>query len=154
MANSLVAMLVALPLLLAACIGAPRIELGVREGRLNPCPTTKNCVSTHGDSPSNHIAPIAYTVPAEEAMRAIHAAVVELPRARIVAAEPLYLHAEVGTTLSRSVDDLEIYLDDAAKLVHMRSIARSGFNDMGANRRRLVDLSKKLKPALAERSGR
>lgn len=77
-------------------------------------------------------------------MNRVSAVVLSLPGARIETATDTYLHASVKTQLFRFVDDLELLLDSEAGLVHVRSASRIGSWDLGANRRRVERLRRKL----------
>jgi uncharacterized protein (DUF1499 family) len=77
-------------------------------------------------------------------MDRVRQVVLSLPGARIEAATDTYLHARVRTPLFRFVDDLEILLDSEAGLVHVRSASRIGDWDLGANRRRVEWLRRRL----------
>jgi uncharacterized protein (DUF1499 family) len=44
----------------------------------------------------------------------------------------------------RYVDDVEFYLDEKSKLIHVRSASRIGKGDMGVNRKRIEAIRKEL----------
>lgn len=69
------------------------------------------------------------------------------PRVRIAAERPGYLHAEYASRVFGFVDDVELELDPAATLVHVRSASRIGRSDFGANRARVEDLRTRLAAA-------
>ena len=125
-------------------------NLGISNGQLTPCPDSPNCVSSQADpaDDTHYMAPLAYTVSAEAAMGAVRDAVDKTARSTIIRAEDNYLHAEVRSAVFRFVDDVEVYLDDEAKLLHFRSASRVGKGDLGVNRKRMQDLAETLKPAL------
>jgi uncharacterized protein (DUF1499 family) len=60
-----------------------------------------------------------------------------MKRSRIVKTEDTYIHAEFTSAIFRFVDDVEFYLDDTAKTIHMRSASRVGKSDFGVNRKRM-----------------
>jgi uncharacterized protein (DUF1499 family) len=115
-------------------------SLGVRDGRLAPCPDTPNCVCTHAADDAHHIEPLAHDGTAEEAMSRLKAALTTLPRTRVVAEAPDYLRAECTSLLFRFVDDVEFLIDRERKVIHFRSASRVGRSDLGANRRRMEAL--------------
>ena len=47
--------------LLAACAGERPQNLGIRDGRLSPCPDRPNCVSSQGIDQKHFIAPLVVT---------------------------------------------------------------------------------------------
>lgn len=65
-----------------------------------------------------------------------------MPRTRIVKEDGVYLHAEVRSFLFRFVDDLEFLIDTEQSLIHMRSASRTGYSDLGVNRRRVEHVRK------------
>ena len=114
-------------------------NLGVRAGRLAPCPGTPNCVCSQAEA-AHAIAPFTYTGSPDEALARLHTLLAGWPRTRIVTATNDYLHAECRSLLFRFVDDVEFVLDRAAKVIHCRSASRAGYWDLGVNRRRLEAL--------------
>ena len=118
-------------------------NLGVKDGRLAPCKRTPNCVSSQAEpqDPEHYIAPIAF----RGTMRELRAAVESMPRATVVSAEGQYLYAEFRTRLMRYVDDVELYYDERAGLVQVRSASRLGRRDFGVNRGRVEELRVRLR---------
>jgi len=110
--------------------------LGVRNGRLAPCPGTPNCVSSYEQGRS-HTAPLAYRGSPAEAMVRLQAILATLPGVRLTELRADYLRAEARSRLFGFVDDMELKLDAAAGVVHVRSAARLGHSDFGVNRRRV-----------------
>ncbi len=127
-------------------------ELGVHDGRLAPCLTLPNCISSQA-SPNDggHYLPaIPYRGGNEEALDAVREVVMAMPRTRIITSDDGYLHAEFRTLIMRFVDDVEFVLDDHERVIHFRSSSRVGYYDLGVNRRRI----KRISRALLRRSGR
>lgn len=112
-------------------------------GRVRPCRrSSPNCVSTR--SPGRRgAAPIPFTGRVEAAQERLRRALATLPRVTVVTDEPGYLRAEARTRLG-FVDDLELELvqrpdpatGEPAGRIHFRSAARTGWWDLGVNRRR------------------
>lgn len=115
---------------------AERIELGVTDGRLEPCPDTPNCVSTMAEDPTHRVEPIHYGVTSEEAMRAARKALESLARVRIIRQEQRYIRAEARTSVFRFIDDVEIFVPEGQSVAHYRSASRAGRGDFGVNRSR------------------
>ncbi len=135
---SINALLLALPaILLVGCQGARPADLGVHDGKLLPCPSSHNCVSSQAADEGHRVAPLPYTGTAEEALKKLKVIVRSLPRTTIVTETPAYLHAESASFLFRFVDDLEFLVDDRAKVIHVRSASRLGYSDLGVNGRRI-----------------
>lgn len=122
-------------------------SLGANNGQLQPCPDTPNCVSTQAaQSDTEHfIAPVPYTGETDFMMTQILKVVSAMPRATVIKQEGNYLHVEFRSQVFRFVDDVEFYLDDTTKLIHFRSAARLGQSDMGVNRKRMTEITEKLK---------
>ncbi|MDW8469072.1 MAG: DUF1499 domain-containing protein [Burkholderiales bacterium] len=121
-------------------------HLGLRAGKLAPCPSSPNCVSSQADpSDSVHyVAPIAFDGEPAAAMAAVRAAIEATPGATIVREEADYLHAEFRTRVLRFVDDVEFAFDAGARVIHVRSASRVGWSDLGANRRRVEALRARI----------
>lgn len=114
--------------------------LGPRDGKLLPCPSTPNCVSSQATHARDLVEPLAFAGTAEEALQRARAALLALPRTRVVAEGPGYLRAECTTLVYRFVDDVELLADAEAKVLHVRSASRVGTTDFGANRKRVEAL--------------
>ena len=55
----------------------------------------------------------------------------------MVEEKPGYLYAQSTTRLLKFTDDVELALDAANKLIHVRSSSRLGRKDFGVNRARI-----------------
>jgi len=113
-------------------------NLGAKDGRLAPCRRTPNCVSSQADPADreHYIAPISF----RGAMSELRRAVESMERATVITADSRYLYAEYRTRLLRYVDDVELFYDERAGLVHVRSASRLGRRDFGVNRKRVEAL--------------
>jgi uncharacterized protein (DUF1499 family) len=113
---------------------------------LAPCPSSPNCVSTlaPGEDSQHAIAPYPYRKSRPEAKEFLKAIVARLPRTKLVQEEEDYLHYEFTSLLLRFVDDVEFFFDENSKIVHFRSASRTGYSDLGVNRRRMEDLRSRL----------
>jgi uncharacterized protein (DUF1499 family) len=60
-----------------------------------------------------------------------------LPRTKLVDEDESYLHYEFTSLLLRFVDDVEFLLDETTKTIHFRSASRTGYSDLGVNRKRM-----------------
>ena len=122
---------------MVACSGSRSKNLGIAEGKLAPCPKSPNCVSSQSEDKEHYIAPIVYDQTLNKAREKLIAVVQSMQRSRIAKNEDGYIHAEFTSALFRFVDDVEFYLDDTAKTIHMRSASRVGYSDFGVNRKRM-----------------
>ncbi len=128
----------ALAVVLTACSGAPPVT------RLSPCPASPNCVSSKAVDAAHRIEPFAYGGEPGDALARVKAAALSFPRAAVVAEEPGYLKMTFTSALFRFVDDVEFDVDEAAKVVNVRSASRVGYSDLGANRKRIEAIRAKL----------
>jgi uncharacterized protein (DUF1499 family) len=139
-----VALAAIVAILLQACASEPPDTLGVRNGKLAPCPDSPNCVSTEASDEGHATAPFVLEMPPERAWPLVREAVESLPGTVVVRATDDYLHAESTTPLMRYVDDLELLLQGDRGRIAVRSASRVGWSDMGANRERVWQLRREL----------
>jgi len=109
----------------------------MNERILSPCPSSPNCVSTHATDEGHAIMPFGYRKARAEAKEALKAVLATLPRAKLVDEDESYLHYECTSLLLRFVDDVEFLFDETTKTVHFRSASRTGYSDLGVNRKRM-----------------
>ncbi len=107
---------------------------------LRPCPSSPNCVSTQATDEGHAIVPLRYKKPRAEAKEALKATIAALPRVTLVEEDEFYLHYEFTSLLFRFVDDVEFLFDDDAHIIHFRSASRTGYGDLGVNRKRMEEL--------------
>jgi uncharacterized protein (DUF1499 family) len=126
-------------LALLFCLGLASCSVstarGLEDGRLRPCPKSPNCVSS--EAPAHDLAPFA---PADENRLERLREVIVSQGGSIEAEDAGYLHATFRSRIFGFVDDLECRLDGG--LIHIRSAARTGWWDLGTNRRRVERLRK------------
>lgn len=129
-------------LFMSCCSGTRPATLGIKEGRLSPCPGSPNCVSTQAAGDKHSIDPIRYTGTKEQAKQRLVQVISSMKRAKIITDEGDYLYAEFTSLLFRFVDDVEFSFDEVNKLIHFRSASRLGYSDLGANRKRMEAIRK------------
>jgi uncharacterized protein (DUF1499 family) len=117
---------------------------------LSPCPDSPNCVSTLSPpQDSRHaIAPYRFSRTKSDAKALLKTVIAGLPRTRLVEEDETYLHYEFTSLLLRFVDDVEFLFDDEAKAIHFRSASRTGYGDLGVNRRRMEDIRSRIEGKL------
>lgn len=108
--------------------------------QLAQCPSSPNCVSTQATDEGHAIAPLRYRKSRAEAKEALKDVVRTMPRTKLVAEDESYLHYEFTSLLLRFVDDVEFLLDDENKTLHFRSASRTGYGDLGVNRKRMEEI--------------
>ena len=117
---------------------------GLVDGKLAPCPNSPNCVCSQDVRPAHSIAPLTSTGPWPAARQKLLSVIRSMPRSRVVTEQADYIHAEFASAVFGFVDDVEFGVDAAAHLIHVRSAARTGYFDLGVNRRRVEDIRSKL----------
>jgi len=120
-------------------------NLGVKEGKLAPCPGSPNCVSSQApESDREHqIGAIAYKSSAT-ALSNLKSVIASMERTKIITATNDYLYVEFTSGLMGFVDDVEFYLDSGAGVLQVRSASRLGESDLGVNRKRIEEIRSKL----------
>ena len=111
---------------------------------MTPCPKTPNCVSSVDMDPKHFIEPLQFRGIATDAHERLLKILYSLKRVRVVASEEDYIHAEFVSAIFRFVDDVEFYLDDRNKVIHVKSASRVGYSDLGVNRRRVENIRKRF----------
>jgi uncharacterized protein (DUF1499 family) len=125
--------------ILARVVKSPA-NLGVRDGKLAPCPNSPNCVSTQSQDPRHQIASIPYTTSVAEARARVLEVIRSMPRTTIITDDPTYVHAEFRTKGMGYVDDVELMFDETAQVIHFRSSSRLPYWDWGVNRERMEEI--------------
>jgi len=124
-------------------------------GRLARSPK-RNVVGSLVDRPALRVSPLGFgggKGEADRAWAAARAAVLELPKTRIVREAPGYLHAECASAIFGFVDDLELEFAPGGQAIHLRSASRVGRSDFGANRGRIERLREVYLEILAAGGG-
>ena len=123
--------------ILSSCSDEKRLDVGVRESRLTPCPDSPNCVSSQNSDSAYSVVPLTYDSEAGKVIADLKVVVGTMKGATIVSESALYLHVVFQSDVFRFIDDVEFVVDEVAKVVHVRSASRMGYYDFGVNRRRV-----------------
>jgi len=107
---------------------------------LAPCPDRPNCVSSQAPDEAHRVAPLALGADPARGWERLVRLVESWPRTRVVARTPEALDAEVSSRLFGFIDDLSLRFDPEAGVAHVRSASRTGYSDLGVNRRRVEEL--------------
>ena len=110
------------------------------DDRLEPCPDKPNCVSSDAPDRAHRVQPFELTATPEQAWKAARAAVAAMPRTTIIAESGSALRAECRSLLLGFVDDLDLRLRRDEGVIAVRSASRTGYGDLGVNRRRVAQL--------------
>jgi uncharacterized protein (DUF1499 family) len=116
--------------------------------KLTPCPDTPNCVSSLAEDTKHFIEPISYEGEKALAQHELLGILNSFKRVRVVRIEEDYIHAEFLSFIFRFVDDVEFFFDKAKKLIQVRSASRTGYSDLGVNRRRMEEIRKQFDPKI------
>ena len=119
-------------------------NLGVYSGRLAPCPSSPNCVSSYSQDAQHGIAALSYDSEPEMAIANLKQIIESMPRTNIVKEDEDYLYAEFTSKIMGYVDDVEFYVDKEANAIQVRSASRLGESDLGVNRERVETIREKL----------
>jgi uncharacterized protein (DUF1499 family) len=119
--------------------GTRPANLGLAAGKLRAGDWKPNWVSSQletGDA-KHFIEPLRISGSRQHAWAALEKAVRAIPGAKVVTSEAGYMHVEFASKLMGFVDDAEFALDTPGALIHVRSGARLGLDDLGVNRKRI-----------------
>ena len=122
---------------LRAIVGEGKVMTTMSKRTLSACPSSPNCVSTQAIDEEHAITPFRYAKARAEAKEFLKAVMATLPRTKLVVEDDSYLHYEFTTLLLRFVDDVEFLFDETTKTIHFRSASRTGYSDLGVNRKRM-----------------
>lgn len=120
---------------LMASRARPPIPLGLHVGKLAPCPDSPNCVSSYETSPEHGIAPLDFDGDPQAALLRLDSVVSAMPGAHLERSAENYRHYTFRSKLAGYIDDVEFYFD--GEVIQVRSASRSGYSDLGANRKRV-----------------
>jgi len=101
------------------------------------CPSSPKCVSSEEQGTAQFIEPFDFNDQPEQAMARLRMALLNEENVTITNEQPTYLYAEVRSPLFGFVDDMKFVLTAEQGKIQVRSSARTGFSDLGVNRRRV-----------------
>jgi uncharacterized protein (DUF1499 family) len=124
-------------LLSASCVAG---EPTAKPHKVLPCPDSPNCVSSLSTDEAHFIEPLHYAGRLADARKRLINILQNTKRVRLVKIEAQYIHAEFRSMVFRFVDDLEFYFPSEKSIIHVKSASRTGYYDLGVNRRRVERL--------------
>ena len=136
--------MLALTFILTACSTNQTVEMKATNDRLSPCPQSPNCVSSLSQDKSHYVEPLTYKATLEEAREKLISIIHSMKRSEIITAEINYIHATFKSALFGFVDDVEFSFDDQRKVIDVRSASRTGYSDLGVNRKRVEEIRKRF----------
>jgi uncharacterized protein (DUF1499 family) len=96
--------------------------------------------------------PIPFELDPQEVKKVIKGVVEGLPRTELQSESTHYLHYTFKSKIFGFTDDVEFLIDAGKKLIHYRSASRTGYSDMGVNRKRMIQIEKNITNALKSRT--
>lgn len=123
-------------------------DLGVKDGRLKPPSPTENSVSSQAGLYPDHpmrayaeIDPLPFKGDGRATLAKLSTLLQAMPGVKVVQDQgDGYLYAQCTSRWMKFVDDLELWVDPANKVVQVRSASRVGRKDFGVNRQRVEKL--------------
>jgi uncharacterized protein (DUF1499 family) len=111
---------------------------------LAPCPKRPNCVnSAFPDDKKHYIQPLKLSNLGEsQSKERLLEIINSFERIKVVTVEENYIAVEFSSRWFGFVDDVELVIDE--KLTHIRSASRTGYSDLGVNKKRVEEIRKRL----------
>ncbi|MEC8425564.1 MAG: DUF1499 domain-containing protein [Myxococcota bacterium] len=125
---------------LAGCGGTPPGPIAKPDGPTLPvCPASRNCLSSQADprDAEHHTDPLAIHGDPASAIARLATIIDAHARTTVTYQSPTALRATYTSRIFRFIDDVELRLDVEQGVVHVRSASRVGYDDLGANPRRV-----------------
>ena len=108
--------------------------------RLEPCPSSPNCVVSINGDEEHQIEPITYNGDRATAKETLLKVLSVVPRTEVTENTDNYIHAESTSRIFKFVDDVDFYFPEDENIIHLRSASRVGESDLGVNRRRMEQI--------------
>jgi len=140
----LLAALILVSLVALSIASRRRPPSGLIEGRLRPCATGIDCLSSQAQESERRVPPLRIQGDPHDAFGSLVVRVAEWPRCELLHLEDTYAHFELVSLLLRLRGDLELQLDLQEGVIHLRAASRVGRSDLGTNRRRIERLRAEL----------
>lgn len=134
----IVGLLIAAYLVLLGHVSRSHPPRPAETGNLAPCPETENCVcSEYPEDRVHYIKPIDLSATPQITDLDQLVPIITDMGGEIVVLEQDYLSAIFKSRVFGFTDDFELRLDQADRLLHLRSASRVGRSDLGANKSRV-----------------
>lgn len=124
------------------------MEHKVNKHRLGECPDSPNCVSTQTQQEDKKMAPVSFELEPKKVVEIIKGIIKGKPNTQLVKESPNYLHYTFKSRIFGFIDDVEFLIDSEQKLIHFRSASRTGYSDLGVNRKRMTEIMKAVERKL------
>ena len=130
-------------------VGRPN-NIGLKNNMLLPCPRSPNCVLSQASDAKHKIKPIYYSTSVEMAKERLNQVILSFRDAKIITQNEVYWHIKFTTRWLGFIDDVEFYFPESEPLIHLRSASRSGYWDLGANRKRVEEIRSRFEELAKE----
>lgn len=124
------------------------LKNGLVDGRLQPCPGSPNCVLSQNPDEKHSIQALSYQGGRERILPLFRDLVKSMDRVTLVEEGKNYLRFEFRTKVFGFVDDVEFLFPDDEPIIHVRSASRTGYSDLGVNRKRVEQIRKLFDEAM------
>ena len=101
------------------------------------CPASPNCVSSLASNDSSKIEAIKFQGTGKQSLDSLETIIKKMKRASIITRTDTKIHAVFTSFLFRFKDDVFIELDEAEKIINIKSASRVGYSDFGVNKKRV-----------------
>lgn len=122
----------------------PHTDLGIVDGQLAAVPESPNAVSSYSTDQEHGMEPLLFEGTTAQAIALVANVVEAMPRATIVERKTDYLRAEYQSGVFRFIDDVEFLAEENTNRLHFRSASRLGHSDLGANRARMEEFTRRF----------
>ncbi|MEG3754421.1 DUF1499 domain-containing protein [Psychromonas arctica] len=134
-----IAVIIILAFFVMGMISQKGKALGLKDGHLQACSSTDNCVISEDiDGSSATIEPLIFSEPKPVFMDRLKEAIGTMG-GEIVTSDSSYIASTFSSGIFRFVDDVEFRVTNDQQL-HFRSSSRVGRKDFGANKKRIEQL--------------
>jgi uncharacterized protein (DUF1499 family) len=125
-------------------------EEGAAPLTLLACPDSPNCVSSLSSNTEQHVAPFTWVEGDAAAYQLAIVNAVEADGGNVEAQIDGYIWATYTSSLFRFVDDVEWLLNADKTHFDVRSASRTGYSDLGVNRKRVERLQEAMSVSQSE----
>lgn len=108
--------------------------VGMQDGQFAPLPNSPNAVSSQSEEADRHVDPLPMLATLEATQAALADTLQEMGQNKLRKAEGPYMHAVFTSSQMGYNDDVELWIDEQAGVVHYRSQSRVGYSDKGVNK--------------------
>jgi len=123
-------------------------ELGVKNGQFKQLADKPNGVSTQAKNETKRVAPIPFNGDLGSVMKEVEKIVSGMPEATLKEISEGYLYAVFSSATLGFRDDVEVFIDEPGGHIHFRSASRSGYSDLGVNRKRYHSFANRFNQGL------